>query len=223
MRTETIGTSFLALPDGAGPHPGVIVIHELYGLNENMRDICRRFADSGYAALAVDVFRGRNKAICMARLLSGWLTGRLNVFGLSELKAGLDQLAGLPEVDAYRIGAIGFCMGGTYALTWACTENRLTAIAPFYGSAPRRKEALRRLCPVVGSWPEKDLTSGSAGVLEIEMSAAGIPHDLKLYPGADHSFFNDRGSSYHPQAAEDAWQRVLTFFAEHIARERTPH
>jgi carboxymethylenebutenolidase len=220
MRTESIGTSFLVLPDGTGPHPGVIVIHELFGLNENMRDICKRFAEQGYAALAVDLFAGRNRAVCMARMFSGWLAGDLNYFGVSALKAALDQLAGFPDVDADRIGAIGFCMGGTYALTWACTDNRLTAIAPFYGSAPRRKEALRRLCPVVGSWPDKDLTSAAAATLETELTVAGIAHDLKVYAGARHSFFNDRGANYDPAAATDAWQRVLTFFSEHIAAQR---
>jgi carboxymethylenebutenolidase len=222
MRTQSIGTSFLALPDGAGPHPGVIVIHELFGLNENMRDICSRFAEQGYAALAVDLFAGRNRAVCMARMFSGWLLGDLNYFGVPALKVALDQLTQLPEVDSDRIGAIGFCMGGTYAITWACTDNRLTAIAPFYGSAPRRKEALRRLCPVVGSWPEKDYTSAAAPTLETELTAAGIPHDLKIYPGAGHSFFNDRGANYHPAAAADAWQRVLAFFGEHISGQRPP-
>src|SRR6266852_7428447 len=98
MRTQSIGTSFLALPDGAGPHPGVMVIHELFGLNENMRDICSRFAEQGYAALAVDLFAGRNRAVCMARMFSGWLLGDLNYFGVSALKVALDQLAQLPEV-----------------------------------------------------------------------------------------------------------------------------
>jgi carboxymethylenebutenolidase len=217
MRTETIGTSYLALPDGAGPHPGVMVIHELFGLNENMRDISHRFAEQGYAALAVDLFAGRNRAVCMVRMFSGWLIGDLNCFGVSDLRAALRQLAQQPVVDANRIGAIGFCMGGTYAITWACTENRLTAIAPFYGSAPRRKQALRRLCPVVGSWPSNDFTSGAAATLETGLSEAGIPHDLKIYPGAKHSFFNDRGENYDPAAAADSWQRVLAFFGRHIA------
>ena len=102
MKTETIGTSFLALPDGAGPHPGVIVIHELFGLNENMRDVCRRFAEHGYAALAVDLFAGRNRAVCMVRMFSGWLIGDLNYFGVSDLRAALRQLVQQPEVDGNR-------------------------------------------------------------------------------------------------------------------------
>jgi carboxymethylenebutenolidase len=220
MKTETLGTAYLAVPDGAGPHPGVVVIHEAYGLNDNIRDICRRMAEQGYAALAVDLFAGRSRALCMVRMLSSLLTGNLNDSGVAELKAALGQLSRRPEVDAERLGAIGFCMGGFYATTWACTDSRLKVIAPYYGNAPRPKEALRRLCPVVGSWPDKDLTTSAAATLERELTAAGVPHDLKVYPGARHSFFNDQGANYHPAAAADSWARVQAFFAERLKDHR---
>ena len=216
LRTETTARSYLVLPDALPPYPGVVVIHELFGLNENIRDICHHLAEQGYAALGVDLFAGRNTAICMARILVDWLAGRLDDFAVVDLKAALTRLAERPDVDGGRLGAVGFCIGGTLALTWACTDQRLHAIAPYYGSAPRRREALRRLCPVVGSWPEKDFTTGSVGTLEIELTHAGVPHDLKIYPDAGHSFFNDRAGSYAPAAAEDSWQRVLAFFDQHV-------
>ena len=100
-------------------------------------------------------------------------------------------------------------------MTWASTDGRLGAIALFYGAAPKPREAIRRLCPAVGSWPGKDFTTRAAGVLEADLTAAGIPHDLKVYPGAKHSFFNDQWRNYHAAAA-DSWQRVLAFFAEHV-------
>jgi carboxymethylenebutenolidase len=121
-------------------------------------------------------------------------------------------------VDAARLGAVGFCLGGSIVLTWACTDSRLTAIAPFYGATPRPREAIRRLCPVVGSWPGKDITTRAAGLLETELTAAGIPHDLKVYRGAKHSFFNDQLRVHDPAAAADSWQRVLAFFDEHVRR-----
>jgi carboxymethylenebutenolidase len=80
VRTETVGTSYLAIPEGHGPYPGVIVVHEAFGLNDNIRDICGRFAEQGYAALGVDLFAGRSRAVCMARLLIDWLAGRLDDF-----------------------------------------------------------------------------------------------------------------------------------------------
>ena len=216
MRTESLGTSYLALPDGPAPYPGVVVVHEASGLNDNIRDICRRFAAEGYAALGVDLFEGRNRAACMARMFIGGMAGNLSYYGVPALKAALGRVAGHPEVDANRIGAIGFCLGGSIVLTWACTDGRLGAIAPFYGAAPKPREAIRRLCPVVGSWPGKDFTTKAAGVLEAGLTAAGIPHDLKVYPGAKHSFFNDQWRNYHAAAAADSWQRVLAFFAEHV-------
>lgn len=200
MRTEQLGSSYLALPDGRGPCPGLVVIHEFEGLNENIKNICRRFAEQGYAALGVDLFSGRNRPVCIARMLLGWATGRLESIGVRDLKAALGHLAVRPEVDPTRLGAVGFCLGGTYAITWACTDNRLKAIAPNYGSAPRRKEAIRRMCPVVGSWPDKDVTTGAAATLETELTAAGIPHDLKVYPVTKHGFFNDQLDVYDAAA-----------------------
>ena len=216
MGTDSLGRSYLALPDGPGPFPGVVVVHEAFGLNDNIRNICRRFAAEGYAALGVDLFEGRNRAVCMARMFMGGMSGNLDYYGVPALKDALGQLASRPEVDAARIGAIGFCLGGSIVLTWACTDDRLAAIAPFYGATPRPREAIRRMCPVVGSWPGKDFTTKAAGVLEAELTAAGIPHDLKVYPGTKHAFFNDQLRVYHPAAAADSWQRVLAFFAEHV-------
>jgi len=216
MRTEEMEGGYLAAPDGFGPYPGVVVIHEAYGLNDNIREICRRLAAQNYVAQGVDLFYGRNRGVCMARMLGNWLLGKLDDPGVLQLKSALGQLAARADVNDQRLGAIGFCMGGMYAVAWACTDPRLKVIAPYYGSAPRREEALRRLCPVVGSWPEKDFTRGAAATLEKALSARSVPHDLKVYPGARHSFFNDQSRSYHPAAAADSWQRVLRFFGEHL-------
>jgi carboxymethylenebutenolidase len=132
------------------------------------------------------------------------------------LKAALGELVDRPEVDSGRIGAIGFCLGGSIVLTWACTDNRLKAIAPYYGAAPKPREAIRRLCPVVGSWPDKDFTTKAAAILETELTTAGVPHDLKVYLGTKHAFFNDTLRTYDAGAAADSWQRVLAFFEEHV-------
>ncbi len=214
------GGGYLALPDAAGPHPGVVVIHEAYGLNQNIKEIADRFAAEGYAALAVDLFTGRNRTICMTRYMSGMLRGAVDRYGIADLKAGLTHLAALPEVDAERIGAIGFCMGGGFAIAWACTDDRLKAIAPFYGANPRPLDAVKRACPVVGSYPEKDFTASAGRALDRALEAQGIPRDIKIYPGAGHSFFNDRGRAYNKPAADDSWTRVLSFFGEHLTPKR---
>jgi carboxymethylenebutenolidase len=208
-------SGFLALPDGDGPHPGVVVIHEAFGLNGNIRDITARFAAEGYAALAVDLFTDRSRIVCMARLIGAMVTGRQPA-AVPELAAALDYLIDLPEVDTERTGAIGFCMGGGVAIAWATHDRRLQAVAPFYGTNPRPVAAVRRLCPVVGSYPGKDFTARSGRKLEAELTAAGVTHDIKIYPGARHSFFNDQGRAYDEHASADAWRRTLDFFAQHL-------
>lgn len=222
VSTEELKTGgYLALPDGDGPHPGVVVIHEAFGLNENMKDVAGKFAGEGYAALAVDLFGGRNRAVCMTRFMAGMLLGSVNRYGVQDLKDALSFLAKMPEVDPHRLGAIGFCMGGGFAIAWACTDSRLKAIAPFYGANPRPlDEAVKRSCPVVGSYPERDFTAGSGRKLEQALTKAGVAHDIKVYPGARHSFFNDRGPAHDPAASADAWSRVLAFFAERLGAAR---
>jgi carboxymethylenebutenolidase len=207
----------LARPDGAGPFPGLVVIHEAYGLNDNIREVAVRFAREGYVALAVDLFAGRNRALCMARVIGQLLLRPLENASLSELKAALSYLAGLPGVDPERLGAIGFCMGGSFAVAWACTDDRLKAIAPFYAMNPRPLETVRRACPVVGSYPGADFTAKAGRQLDAALARYDIPHDIKIYPGTRHSFFNDQGKTYDPEASADAWGRIVAFFGERLA------
>jgi len=140
----------------------------------------------------------------------------LNNGGIHDLKAALTYLTEQPGVDSQRLGTIGFCMGGSFAIAWACTDNRLKAIAPFYGMNPRPLEAVARMCPVVGSYPDKDFTTSHGQKLDVELDRYNIPHDIKIYPGTKHSFFNDKGSRYDAAASEDAWGRITKFFGEHI-------
>jgi carboxymethylenebutenolidase len=212
---STIG-GYLALPDGAGPHPAVVVIHEAFGLTDNIREIARRFADQGYAALAVDLFSGRNRVLCMARLMTAMLRVAPDRFGIRDLSAALGYLSTVPTIDAARLGAIGFCLGGGLAIAWACTDDRLQAIAPFYGTNPRPFKAVARLCPVVGSYPGRDFTAASGRRLDEALDGYGIPRDIKIYPAARHSFFNQAGRAYQPDAAADSWQRVMAFFDSHV-------
>ena len=137
--------------------------------------------------------------------------------GIRDLKAALSFLAGQPEVDSERVGAIGFCMGGSFAVAWACADNRLKAIAPYYAANPRPFKAVERLCPVVGSYPTGDFTTEPGKKLDIELDRYQIPHDIKIYPGTKHSFFNDQRPNYDAAAAADSWERVLAFFKEHVA------
>lgn len=211
---------YLAVPEGEGAHPGLVVIHEAYGLNDQIRGVSRRFASEGYAALAVDLFDDRNRVVCMARYMAGLIAGRDTY--LPDLSAALAFLMAQPQVDPDRVGAIGFCMGGGLAIAWARRDQRLRAIAPFYGVNPRPLEAVRRMCPVVGSYPGRDFTARSGRRLDQHLDRIGVPHDIKIYPQARHSFFNDQRGSYDAVASADAWRRTLEFFATHVAGEPNP-
>jgi carboxymethylenebutenolidase len=207
---------YLARPEGEEPVPGIVVIHEAYGLNENIKDITRRFADQGYVALAVDLFAGRNRAVCMFRFMGNLLLNSLHNDTIADLKASLTFLSYQPGVDDARLGAVGYCMGGSFAIAWACTDDRLKAIAPYYAMNPRPLEAVNRLFPVVGSYPGSDFTTPNGQKLDVELERNHVPHDIKIYPGAKHSCFNDTSRNYNESAAQDSWERVLAFFGEHL-------
>ncbi len=221
--------AYLALPEAVVPTPGVVVIHEIFGLNENIKDIARRFAGEGYAALAVDLFSGANRVMCMARIMHGMLIRPINNGVVGDLRAALGFLGADPAVDPARLGVIGFCMGGSYALQLACAAAGpaagpamgpalgLRAASVFYGQNPRPLEAVARACPIVGSYPEQDFTAQAARELEPALERYQVPHDIKIYPSARHSFFNDQGPAYNAEAARDAWQRTLAFFETYLA------
>lgn len=195
--------------------PGVLVIHEAFGLNADIRAIAARFARAGYVALAVDLFAGQNRVVCMTRLMGGIFLNSLEHQGVQGTRRALEVLGGLDGVDASRLGAVGFCLGGSLAVALACTDGTVKAVAPYYGFNPRPLEAVRRACPVVGSFPEQDFTKRQGERLRDELNAAGVPNDIKIYPGARHSFAN-RGPNFDAVASEDAWNRVLEFFGEHV-------
>jgi carboxymethylenebutenolidase len=208
--------AFLAAPAGPGPFPGVVVIHEIFGLNDNIRAIARRFANQGYAALAIDLFSTANRVTCMMRIFYGILVRPLKNGTVGDLQSALDYLGAYPNVEGTRLGAIGFCMGGSYALQLACTVDGLRAASVFYGQNPRPLEAVARACPIVGSYPGQDFTANAARQLEPLLERYHVPYDIKVYPDARHSFFNDGRASYHAEAAADAWQRTLSFFDKHL-------
>ena len=220
LLTFTVGSrtlrAELACPQGQGPFPGVVVIHEAFGLNSNIREVTERLAAEGYVALAVDLFRGQNQVVCMARFMGGMLLNSLAHSGITELKGALDLLAARDDVNPEQLGAVGYCMGGSFALALACTDRRLKAIAPYYAMNPRPLGAAERLCPVVGSYPGHDFTTRAAERLEAELARHSIPHDIKAYEGARHSFNNTQSPTYDPAASADAWARTLAFFEEHL-------
>lgn len=217
-----------AAPEGEGPHPGVIVIHEIFGLNGDMKEKVARFASMGYAAFAPDLYSGGSfKVLCIARTMRQLNSGTGEAFDL--LEASRHWLAARPEVDGERLGIIGFCMGGGFALL-AAGQGPFGAAAAFYGALPKDRDRLDEACPVVAGYGGKDKIFGKLGPeLEAELEQRNVPNDVVVYPDAGHSYMsNNRGwisklnswgpmrVGFNPEAAEDSWARVGAFFEEHL-------
>jgi carboxymethylenebutenolidase len=208
--------SFYARPEGDASLPGVVVIHEIFGLNDNIRDIANQFAGQGYAALAVDLFSNRNRALCMMQAFYGILIRPLNNPMLDDLNSTMAFLRQQEYVDGNRIGAVGFCMGGSYALQLAVTDKGMKAASVFYGANPKPMEAVAQACPIVGSYPDKDFTTQAARDLETQLTKYNIPNDVKIYENTQHSFYSQQRTPFEVEASRDAWQRMLSFFGEHL-------
>jgi carboxymethylenebutenolidase len=212
---ETAG--YLARPDGGGNGAGVVVIHEWWGLNEHTKDIARRYADEGFIALAPDLYAGtvtRDPAEASA------LMKKLDADrALGVLNAAVDRLAATEGVEGGRVGVTGFCMGGSFALLLACRNPKIRAAAPFYGDIPEDEDIAKLSAPVlfIGASEDKWITPEKMAGLRESLDRHGKSGEVKVYEGADHAFFNDtRPEVHNPEAAADAWRRVLEFFRANV-------
>ena len=219
---------YLARPSGSGPWPGVIVIHEVLGLDGDIRCHADRFAAWGYLALAPDLYSWGAKLTCIRAAFRELRAGSGRMF--DDVDAARAWLAGRDDCSG-RVGVIGFCMGGGFALL-AAPRYPFAAAAVNYGIVPRdAEEALAGACPIVGSYGGRDRSlRGHATRLDHALSALGIDHDVKEYPAAGHSFLNRHhspfavvekvlGMGFQGPAAGDAWGRIMAFFETHVRGE----
>ncbi len=149
----------LFAPVGEGPHPGVVVLHESFGLNDDMRRIARRFADAGYAALAPDLYSHGPRIVCLSRVMVDMLRGGV-ARKIADIRAARDVLTARPEVDSERIAVAGFCQGGGFALI-AGTQPGFSAAAVNHGDVPADSPRLDGVCPVVASSGAMIASSGT--------------------------------------------------------------
>lgn len=222
----TVAT-YIARPTRDGPSPGLMVFHEAFGLNDDIRRIADRFARNGYVVAAPDLIGGGFG--CLVKVFRDLSRGDGPTF--DKARASISFLANQADVDEGRLGLVGFCMGGDFALALGI-DDRIKVTAPNYGKAPDDTH-LEELCPVVASYGQKDkMFRSNAARLETVLSAAGIDNDVKLYPNAGHSFINTYAPwytaimgpvmavGYHHDEAEDAWSRMLTFFRQQMPEAR---
>lgn len=218
----------LAVPSGEGPWPGLVLVHEAFGLDENMRVLADRMAGAGFLTLAPDLFSRGRRSACLRATFTALPRGHGPAF--DDVEAARAQLVG-DERCTGRVGVIGFCMGGAFALALAPRPG-WDAASVNYGMLPSTPDALDGACPVVASYGGRDRSlTGAAEKLEVALAARGVPHDVREYPTAGHSFLNPTDSApwwmapvtrlvLHagpdPVAASDAWGRIDAFLAEHL-------
>ncbi|MCO7195625.1 dienelactone hydrolase family protein [Pseudonocardia sp. McavD-2-B] len=217
---------FLARPETSTPGPAIVMIYEIFGMTPEMRRVARDLAREGYTVLIPDLFaRGRVKPLCIASTVATMATGRGAALG--DCESARRWLADQPTVDADRIGVMGFCMGGGFAML--LSQSGLYRVAvPFYGRAGVEVEPV---CPVVASFGGRDaqFADGYPQRLEADLTERGIPHDVVVYPEAGHSFMTRtpgvKGAvarrtplhaEYHEPSATDATERVRAFLRNHL-------
>lgn len=222
----------LGVPDGEGPWPGLVVVHEAFGIDDVMRRQVQRLAQAGYLALMPDLFTAGGTRRCLVATLKALSSGEGRAF--ADLESARQELLNHQDCTG-RLGVIGFCMGGGFALIAAARGFDVSSVN--YGVLPKDLDAvLDRACPIVASYGGKDRALRSApATLEAAATRHDLPHDIRQYPRAGHSFLNDApvgprllrpmmkvmGTGPEPESARDAWARIEAFFATHLHDARS--
>jgi carboxymethylenebutenolidase len=211
---ETV-SGMLYTPAGKGPFPALIVIHEYWGLNDWVKEQASKFADQGYVALAVDLYRGKvaDNPDLAHQLMRGVPEDRAK----RDLGAAFDYLAAQPNVKKERIGSVGWCMGGGYSLDVALLEPALAAAVINYGHLATDPAELKKInAPILGNFGGQDQGISPADVKKFgeALDKLGKKVDIKIYPDAGHAFENPNNKQgYRADDAADAWKRSLDFLA----------
>jgi carboxymethylenebutenolidase len=213
---DSTGQGLLYLPHTPGRHPGLIVIHEWWGLNDWIKQEAAGYAAQGYVALAVDLYRG--KVADSPDMAHELMRGLPQDQGVRDLTAALAWISARNDVDTSRLGAVGWCMGGTYAMLLAVNAPTLKAVAVNYGALPTDKSSLAQIhASILGNFGGQDrgITPDSVHAFQAAMRSIGKPVDAKVYPDAGHAFENPTNATgYRPADASDALARIDRFFQQ---------
>jgi carboxymethylenebutenolidase len=214
--------AYLSRPKKSGTAPGaVLVIHEIFGLNDHIKSIADRISNEGYMALAPNLFvrapEPPPKDTSDMNALRKAASSIPNEVAIKDMQAGLDYLKTVKSVH-HKFASIGFCMGGGFSYQIATHTKDLAGAVIFYGRTPL--DLVPQVsCPLLASFGALDtgIKPEDVKAFEEALKKAGKTADIKIYDGAKHGFFNDtRPEAYNAAAAADAWQRTLKFFSEHL-------
>ncbi|MGA7927649.1 MAG: dienelactone hydrolase family protein [Candidatus Sulfotelmatobacter sp.] len=216
---ETV-QAVLYTPAGKGPFPALLVIHEWWGLNDWVKDQAAKLADQGYVALAIDLYRG--KVATTPDMAHEIMRGVPEDRAKRDLHAAFEFLQSQPNISKDRIGAIGWCMGGGYALDVALEEPTLAADVIAYGHLATDPEALKKIhAPILGLFGGQDhgITPDDVHKFQASLKQLGKKVDIKIYDDAGHAFENPNNKDgYRPDDAADAWKRTVSFLAENLKK-----
>jgi carboxymethylenebutenolidase len=205
----------LYTPAGKGPFPALVVIHEYWGLNDWVKEQASKLADQGYVSLAVDLYRG--KVATTPDMAHELMRGVPEDLAKRDLHAAVEFLKSQPNVKKDRIGAIGWCMGGGYALDLALQEPDLAALVINYGHLATDPEALKKInAPILGIFGGRDrgITPDDVHKFEQQLKQLGKKVEVKIYDDAGHAFENSNNKDgYRAADAADAWKRTVEFLA----------
>ena len=222
---------YLARPSSGGPHPGLIVLQEWWGLDGHIKDLTDRFAREGYAALAVDMYSfAGNKVTLDADEAAKLMESLRYDTAMRYLNGGVDYLARADFARGDRIGVAGFCMGGGHSLLMSCLNKEIKAAVAFYGQIvndqPTENNPVNPIdlvpqmsCPLlfVHAGLDEWITLDHADRLRDAMKKSNKEGEVKSYPNAPHAFFNDtKPDIYRQEEAQDAWRRTLAFLRRHL-------
>ena len=222
---------YYVTPTGTGKFPAVIVLMEAFGLNNWCKSICNRLAQSGFAAIAPDFYRGTTYEYTDVAGAIGKLKSLNDDAIMSDVGKSLDFLAGKSEINANGIGVMGFCMGGRYAfLTNAVYPTKIKAAVSFYGGGidatagnPLGQKSILDRTPTMQSpimlvYGSEDqlIAADEHGRVAAALSKAKKRYILNLFPKAGHGFMSDRRENYAPEAAAEAWMMTTGFFSQNL-------
>lgn len=224
-----LGIAFEARPANAGIYPGIVMVHEFWGLNYHMKDVACRLAAQGYVVVVPDLYDkmgGPVREIAKARENSSKLA---DTDAVRDLQGAVMYLRQRSYVQSDKITAWGLCMGGRLALLLAGNDQRVGSCIVFYGDpvndSPNEIKSMNPLQlvggmqgPLLGVFgaEDKNITPEKANRLQTALKEAGIRYDIHIFPNAGHAFFNDTRGSYHDSSAQQAWNLVQIFLKQSV-------